>query len=68
MAFKPYCYHCQTWHSEAEMTHDEYLLARQKLDELNKAIDDAPSTAKPVFEGIARLHDDVHRYERQQTA
>lgn len=45
------------------MTEVEYLEARRRLNELNKAIDDAPSTAKPVFKGIVELHTAVHRYE-----
>lgn len=47
------------------MTEEQYLEARRKLDELNKAIDDAPYSAKPVFAGIVQLHDKVHRYERK---
>jgi hypothetical protein len=46
-------------------SHEEYLDARKRLNELNKAIDDAPMTAKPVFTGIVELHDAVHRYERE---
>lgn len=43
----------------------EYRAAKAELDQMNKAIDDAPSRAKPVFVGIAELHAAVTRYERQ---
>lgn len=49
-----------------EMTHEEYLEAKRKLDELNKTIDDAPTSAKPVFKGIVELHAQVTKYEREQ--
>ncbi len=48
------------------MTEAEYLEAKRKLDEMCKAIDDAPDHAKPVFPGIVQLHDAVHRYERER--
>lgn len=47
------------------MTTAEYREARAELDRLNKAINDAPATAKPVFKGIVELHADVTRYERE---
>lgn len=43
----------------------EYREARAELDRLNKAIDDAPAIAKPVFKGIVDLHAAVTRYERE---
>lgn len=50
---------------DQKMTEQEYLEARRSLDAFNKAIDDAPITAKPVFKGIAELHAAVTKYERQ---
>lgn len=47
------------------MTHEEYLTDRAMLDALNRAIDEAPMTAKPVFRGITQLHKRVFRYERE---
>jgi hypothetical protein len=49
------------------MNYEEYVEARRQLDELNKAIDDAPMSAKPVFQGIAELHSKVTEYERQHS-
>jgi hypothetical protein len=46
-------------------TEQDYQEDRKLLDELNRRIDDAPSTAKPVFQGICGLHARVHRYERK---
>lgn len=46
-------------------TENDYREDRKLLDELNRQIDEAPSNAKPVFQGIASLHGRVHRYERQ---
>jgi hypothetical protein len=56
------------YQQEQEMTEAEYKEAKRQLDELNKAIDDAPMNAKPVFEGIAKLHDRVTKYERKRVA
>ena len=47
------------------MTRKEYLEDRAKLDDLNRQIDEAPSTAKPVFKGIVELHTAVTKYERE---
>lgn len=47
------------------MTHSGYLEARKQIDELNAAINAAPVTAKPVFIGLAKLHDAAGRYERK---
>lgn len=47
------------------MTHEEYLEDRKLLDDLNRRIDEAPSTAKPVFLGICALHKRVMQYERR---
>jgi len=46
-------------------TEKDYREERKLLDELNRRIDEAPSNAKPVFQGIASLHARVHRYERK---
>lgn len=46
------------------MTHEEYLADRKLLDDLNRRIDEAPDTAKPVFRGIVELHTRVTKYER----
>jgi len=46
------------------MTHEEYLADRRQLDALNKKIDDAPMSAKPVFKGIVELAKRVQQYER----
>ena len=46
-------------------TKAEYKEARKMLNRINKAIDDAPSHAKPVFKGAAELHDMVTAYERE---
>lgn len=46
-------------------TEEDYLEDRKLLDDLNRRIDEAPSTAKPVFQGVVGLHDRVHRYERE---
>lgn len=45
------------------MTREEYLEDRRLLDNLNRRIDEAPSTAKPVFLGICELHKRVTQYE-----
>jgi hypothetical protein len=42
----------------------EYRVAKATLDAMNKEIDNAPMSAKPVFKGIAELHDLVQIYER----
>lgn len=47
------------------MTEAEYKEARALLDRLNKEIDDAPASRKPVFTGIAELHIMVMKYERK---
>lgn len=47
------------------MTYEEYLEDRALLNELNRRIDVAPDSAKPVFRGIVALHGRVHRYERK---
>lgn len=46
------------------MSHEQYLEDRKLLDDLNRRIDQAPSTAKPVFRGICGLHKRVTQYER----
>ena len=46
------------------MTYAEYLADKAKLDDLNRAIDEAPMESKPVFRGIVALHNRVKRYER----
>lgn len=46
------------------MTYQEYLNAKAELDDLNRRIDEAPATAKPVFQGIIELHAAVMKYER----
>jgi hypothetical protein len=46
------------------MTEQEYRDARRELRRLNRMIDDAPMTAKPVFRGICELHAAVADYER----
>jgi len=46
-------------------TEEDYRCDRALLDELNRQIDEAPSNAKPVFQGIVTLHDRVHRYEKK---
>lgn len=45
-------------------THEDYLEAKALLDDLNRRIDEAPPTAKPVFRGICTLHAAVGKYER----
>lgn len=47
------------------MTREQYLADKAELDRLNKVIDDAPMSAKPVFVGIVQLHNRVKRYERE---
>jgi len=46
-------------------TKTDYREDRKLLDDLNRRIDEAPSHAKPVFQGIATLHARVHQYERK---
>jgi hypothetical protein len=46
------------------MTEQEYLNAKRELRRLNRLIDEAPMTAKPVFSGICELHAAVADYER----
>lgn len=46
------------------MTPEQYASDKKLLDDLNRRIDEAPSTAKPVFPGIVELHDRVMKYER----
>jgi hypothetical protein len=46
------------------MTEQEYRNARRELRRLNRMIDKAPMTAKPVFRGICELHAAVADYER----
>jgi hypothetical protein len=50
------------------VTREQYLADKAKLDELNRQIDEAHEHAKPVFEGICRLHNRVKRYEREHKA
>jgi hypothetical protein len=52
---------------EETMTREEYLEDRKLLDDLNRRIDEAPSTAKPVFMGICGLHRRVFRYEKKHS-
>ena len=47
------------------MTYEEYLAAKAEFDRMNKAIDDAPLSAKPVFPGIVELQDRLIEYEMQ---
>lgn len=46
------------------MSNDDYVEARELLDDLNRRIDEAPASAKPVFRGIVWLHGAVHAHER----
>jgi hypothetical protein len=43
----------------------DYVEARRLLDDLNRRIDAAPSAAKPVFQGIAWLHNLVCKHEAE---
>jgi hypothetical protein len=47
-----------------EVSEQEYRDARRELRRLNRMIDEAPMTAKPVFRGICELHAAVADYER----
>lgn len=51
-----------------KLTADEYTEARALLDDLTRRIEIAPDEAKPIFRGIAWLHNVVaeHEIERQR--